>query len=109
MPSFYAEILGPVLARIKQDTNKIGDLDDLNTGVKTDLVTAINWLLSQGNTGGGGAQGPQGPQGSSGGSVYFSDTPPPNPTSGTRWVNTVTGIEYLWFNDGTSSQWVNFG
>ena len=129
MPSFYAEILGPVLTKIKQDTKKIGDLNDLNTTVKTDLVAAINWLLANGGTGGGGiglqgpqgsqgaqgsagaqgSQGAQGFQGASGGSVTFSSTPPSFPSEGARWIHTESGIEFVWFNDGTSSQWVNFG
>lgn len=141
MPSFYAEILGPVLTKIKQDTKKIGDLNDLNTTVKTDLVAAINWLMANGGTGGGGvglqgpqgAQGPQGGvgaqgaqgeigtqgpqgfqgvqgvQGASGGAVSFSATPPEAPSQGARWIHTESGIEYVWFDDGTSSQWVNFG
>jgi hypothetical protein len=38
-------------------------------------------------------------------SVVLSDTPPPDPTHGTVWVETDTGLMYVFYVDGTSSQW----
>ena len=45
----------------------------------------------------------------SGGSVfsYTQDAPTYSPiTVGDRWMDSDTGIEYVWVNDGNSSQWV---
>ena len=33
-------------------------------------------------------------------------TPPIGPVEGDLWWNTTTGIEYIWYNDGDSNQWV---
>lgn len=35
-----------------------------------------------------------------------SDTPPVSPNVGDRWLDTTTGREFTWFDDGDSSQWV---
>lgn len=42
-------------------------------------------------------------------SVTFSATAPENPNDGDIWVDTNSGIEYSYYNDGVSSQWVEFG
>ena len=36
----------------------------------------------------------------------FSTTPPVSPTAGDTWVNISNGNMYVYFNDGTSSQWI---
>jgi hypothetical protein len=36
----------------------------------------------------------------------MADTPPASPVVGTGWWDATGGQTYLWFNDGTSSQWV---
>jgi hypothetical protein len=36
----------------------------------------------------------------------YGATPPGSPTVGDRWVDAETGFEYIWVNDGTSTQWV---
>lgn len=36
-------------------------------------------------------------------------TPPSNPTAGTRWIDTTSGIEFVYYSDGDSSQWVQMG
>lgn len=41
--------------------------------------------------------------------VTVSSTAPAGPTAGDRWLDSDTGIEYLYTDDGTSSQWVEFG
>jgi hypothetical protein len=46
---------------------------------------------------GGGAVGPP---------VTVSPTPPANPQPGWLWWDTVGGQLYVWFNDGTTGQWV---
>lgn len=51
------------------------------------------------------------PTGGGGGgtSVTISDTPPGSPTAGSMWWESDTGILYIYYNDGTSSQWVMIG
>lgn len=44
--------------------------------------------------------------GAGGGSYTISSTAPSSPLSGDRWIDSDTGIEYTYINDGTSSQWV---
>lgn len=39
-------------------------------------------------------------------SVISSDTPPPAPIDNTLWFETDTGLLYVRYNDGTSTQWV---
>jgi hypothetical protein len=41
-----------------------------------------------------------------GASVTISDTPPASPTAGNLWWESDTGITYIYYNDGNSSQWV---
>lgn len=41
------------------------------------------------------------------GAAYtISSTAPSSPTSGDRWLETDTGVEFTYINDGSSSQWV---
>ena len=47
--------------------------------------------------------------GSSGGSITVSDTAPLSPTSGQLWYNSSSGRTYLYYEDGTSNQWVEIG
>ena len=42
-------------------------------------------------------------------SVTFSTTVPVNPHNGDIWVDSNTGIEYIYYTDDDSSQWVEFG
>ena len=56
-----------------------------------------------------GPTGPTGPTGSTGAVGYnytYSTTPPISPNVGDRWVDSNSGIEYTYVNDGDSSQWV---
>jgi hypothetical protein len=41
-----------------------------------------------------------------GASISIADTPPGSPTAGALWWDSVGGQLYLWYNDGSSSQWV---
>jgi hypothetical protein len=40
-----------------------------------------------------------------GGVTTFSSTAPASPSQGDVWIDADTGIQYIYFNDGTSSQW----
>ena len=44
--------------------------------------------------------------GGGGGGDILSETPPGSPIEGQGWVNTSTMIRYVWYDDGTSQQWV---
>jgi hypothetical protein len=61
-------------------------------------LTITNGVISA--TGGGGG-------GGGGSSLTYSSSVPDSPSSGDRWMNADTGIEFVYINDGTSSQWVN--
>lgn len=51
--------------------------------------------------------GPPGPPGPAGtGYVIVADTPPASPSSGVTWFDSVALQTYVWYNDGTSAQWV---
>lgn len=59
---------------------------------------------SQGPTGPQGVVGPQGPTGSF--EFYFQTTPPSAQNLGARWIDSDTGVEYVWVNDGVSNLWM---
>lgn len=40
------------------------------------------------------------------GVVAIGDTPPASPVVGECWFDTISGQLFIWYNDGTSSQWV---
>jgi hypothetical protein len=46
------------------------------------------------------------PAAGGGASISISDTPPGSPTAGALWWDSVGGQLYLFYNDGSSSQWV---
>jgi hypothetical protein len=51
-----------------------------------------------------------GPKGEIGPSTVFTGvTPPENPQDGWKWIDPESGVEYTWFDDGNSSQWVETG
>jgi len=41
--------------------------------------------------------------------VTTSDTPPVNPGLNQLWWETDTGVLWLWYDDGSSAQWVQAG
>jgi len=41
--------------------------------------------------------------------TYYGATPPTSPRDYKRWVSSDDGREYMWLNDGDSSQWVEIG
>lgn len=42
-----------------------------------------------------------------GGAVMVSDIAPENPQQGWLWFDPVSGNLFVWYDDGTSAQWVN--
>ena len=65
-----------------------------NSNITVDATGRIT-LASNGTGGSGG-----------GASVTVSDTAPSSPTAGNLWWNSANGQMYIYYNDGTSSQWV---
>lgn len=47
--------------------------------------------------------------GGGGGGLEVSDTAPASPTSGLLWYNSTNGKTYVYYEDGTSNQWVEIG
>jgi hypothetical protein len=45
-------------------------------------------------------------EGGAGGGVFIGDAPPPNPKHGMQWWHSGEGITYVYFDDGSSRQWV---
>lgn len=43
------------------------------------------------------------------GGTTLSSTPPSSPTAGSLWFNIDTAKMYIYYDDGTSSQWVEVG
>jgi hypothetical protein len=80
------------------------------------VVTSVGVIGNQGATGATGPTGTTGATGTNGvtgptgatGSINFiaSATAPLGPTSGDRWYDLTTGLEYVYINDGDSQQWV---
>jgi hypothetical protein len=64
---------------------------------------------ADGATGFTGSQGDVGYTGSKGAVVAtISATPPSTPLLGDVWIDSATGIQYFYVNDGDSAQWVEF-
>jgi hypothetical protein len=66
-----------------------------NMTITTDALTDTITFASTG--GGGGA------------SVSVGDTPPASPTDNSLWWETDTAALFIYYNDGTTSQWVSVG
>jgi hypothetical protein len=58
---------------------------------------------AQGPVGATGATGPQGPAGAN---IFIGTAPPASPAVGQMWWKSDDGVMYLWYDDGTSQQWV---
>jgi hypothetical protein len=68
---------------------------------------SVVFMIFFGPVAGGGSGGGGGGGGGSGGfNVVVGDAPPGSPANGALWFDTVGGNLYIWFNDGSSAQWV---
>jgi len=66
-------------------------------GGVTFVWNGYGWTIKTVTAGGGGA------------SLTISDTPPGSPTTGALWWESDTGILWLYYDDGTSAQWIEIG
>ena len=83
---------------IPSSLNDLGDVD--TTGAANDKILKHNgtsWVVADDATGGGG----------SGTSVTVSDTAPTSPSAGDLWFKSDEGRLKIYYNDGSSSQWVD--
>ena len=71
---------------------------------------SLGFTGSRGYTGSAGSNGFTGSTGYSGSkgesSFTYGATAPVNPTVGDRWLDSLTGAELVWTNDGDTTQWV---
>jgi hypothetical protein len=93
-------------------TGATGDTGPSVTGPTGATGAASTVTGPTGPTGLTGSTGPTGPTGATGSDGQFTITGPTAPTPpvvGEVWYNDNDGRTYIYYNDGTSSQWVEFG
>lgn len=117
----YTGSKGNIAVTIAEDPNNspaYGDIwIDSNTSIQYVYVTDGNssqWVElsnpgAQGYTGSAGFTGSAGATGFTGsfGSVSVSSSPPGSPSAGALWWEDTSGMLKIYYNDGTSSQWVD--
>ena len=87
----------------KGDTGYVGSKGD------TGFVGSQGYTGSKGDIGYSGSKGDTGYVGSEGNlTVTTSATPPSGQQYGDIWIDEASGIQYFWYNDGNSDQWVEF-
>ena len=69
------------------------------SGAQTWYWDGDEWAKWTGNEGGGGGGGGDC-------CVIFSETPPEDPFPSMRWFDLTTGIEYIYYQDGDSAEWI---
>ena len=74
----------------------VGDIYFNSSTAKIRVYTATGWQDVSGSGGG-----------SSTYSFHYSSTPPTNPDVGDKWVDSTTGVEFTYIDDGNSLQWVS--
>ena len=74
-----------------------GDIYYNTAADKLKLYANSEWVEVGGGGGGGGTL------------VQISDTAPSSPTQGSLWYNSSNGKTYVYYEDGTSNQWVEIG
>ena len=80
------------------------------TGIQGSLgIQGIQGISNQGVTGAQGTTGTQGLQGvqSNEAMAFTNDTPPATPTDGKFWWDSANTTLLVWYDDGTSGQWVD--
>ena len=82
---------------IRDDNSLVGTAATINFGnnISVTFSSGIATVTSSGSVGGGS-------------SVTVSDTPPGSPLPGNLWYDSTIGRGFIYYNDGSSSQWVDF-
>ena len=96
-----------------QDSQKLDGLDSEHfLNVTSNLESLANVEVTNGQNGqvlvfrGGKWLNETGGGGSGGARVSISGNPPENPAQGEFWWSTQDGVLYIWYDQGTSRQWV---
>ncbi len=78
------------------------DSTSLDTYTYYDDGTSAQWVVLNRT----GATGAQGPAGADGGSITISETAPLNPDTGDMWFDPSVLQTFIYYDDGSSSQWI---
>ena len=90
---------------LNSDTGRL--LAYYSDGVQPYWIQPVGAAGPTGATGVAGVAGTAGATGATGaGSFAFANSAPASPVVGARWLNSDSMIEYIYVNDGTSTQWV---
>jgi hypothetical protein len=90
---------------LNSDTGRL--LAYYSDGVQPYWIQPVGAAGPTGATGVAGTAGTAGATGATGaGSFAFANSAPASPVVGARWLNSDSMIEYIYVNDGTSTQWV---
>lgn len=92
----YGNYPDPTVLKIDTGTNRVG----INNTSPTTALDVTGDLTVSGTITGGSI---------SGAGMTVSSTAPLSPSAGEMWYNDTTGRTFVYYNDGSSSQWVEFG
>jgi len=92
----YGNYPDPTVLKIDTGTNRVG----INNTSPTTALDVTGDLTVSGTISGGSI---------SGAGMTVSSTAPSSPSEGEMWYNEVSGRTFVYYDDGSSQQWVEFG
>ena len=92
----YGNYPDPTVLKIDTGTNRVG----INNTSPTTALDVTGDLTVSGTITGGSI---------SGAGMTVSSSAPSSPSAGEMWYNDTTGRTFVYYNDGSSQQWVEFG
>jgi hypothetical protein len=92
----YGNYPDPTVLKIDTGTNRVG----INNTSPTTALDVTGDLTVSGTITGGSI---------SGAGMTVSSSAPSSPSAGETWYNDTTGRTFVYYNDGSSQQWVEFG
>jgi hypothetical protein len=107
-----ANLSGATAAAIGHSLSDVLDYDIGSTRGTLAFRSSAGWLgLAAGTSGqvlttGGTTADPSWQPGGAGGAISIGDTPPVAPTAGKPWFDSAGGQLYVFYDDGSSQQWV---